>query len=154
VASIKFEWSARTDFARRRREEHGLYCSADHSLNNATGEQLDSLSIQRADYVSWSYLEPYVSAQSPFTFTPKTGTPFMDGVACLVLSGRYIGYLPRYFAKQWVDQDLLKPLWSKSTSRHVEVLLIRRKADEVKPAVNLLVEAMINAHANVGGILP
>jgi hypothetical protein len=48
---------------------------------------------------SWSYLEPYVSAQSPFTFTPKTGTPFMDGVACLVLSGRYIGYLPRVFCK-------------------------------------------------------
>ena len=94
------------------------------------------------------------SDQSPFRFTAKTGSPFMDGVACLVLSGRYIGYLPRYFAKQWVDQDLLKPLWSRSTSRHVEVLLVRRKADEVKPAVNLLVEAMINAHGDADGILP
>ena len=136
------------------KEEHGLYCSADHPLSESAGEPVDPLSAPNADYVSWSYLEPYVSDQSPFRFTPKTGTPFMDGVACLVLSGRYIGYLPRYFAKQWVDQDLLKPLWSRSTSRHVEVLLVRRKADEVKPAVNLLVEAMINAHGDADGILP
>jgi len=34
------------------------------------------------------------------------------------------------------------------------VLLVRRNADEVKPAVNLLVEAMVNAHGDADGILP
>jgi DNA-binding transcriptional LysR family regulator len=130
-------------------EEHVLYCGSQHALAADTSSAVDSAAIMNVDYVSWSYLEPSVAAQSPFKFVPKTGTPFMEGVACLVLSGRYIGYLPRYFAKQWVEQNLVKALWSSATSRQAEVLLIRRKVDEVRPAVNLLVEAMLNAHAVV-----
>jgi LysR family transcriptional regulator, transcriptional activator for bauABCD operon len=116
-------------------EEHWLFCGRGHPLFEvaAAGVQVDDLRAAR--YVSWAYLEPYVTAQAPLRLEPATGTAFMEGMVCLLLSGRYIGYLPRHFAQRWVDTGELKCLAPAETSRRVEITLITRRNQSHKTTV-------------------
>jgi LysR family transcriptional regulator, transcriptional activator for bauABCD operon len=127
------------------REEHSLYCAKGHPLFDLPDASLDRESLLGFDYVSWSYLEPFV-AQSIVHPSPKTGTPFMEAVACLILSRRYIGYLPSFFASQWEGRGLLRPLCKGSMSRHVEMLLTLRSSHRGKQIVMTLHDALLRAH--------
>jgi DNA-binding transcriptional LysR family regulator len=128
------------------REEHSLYCAKGHPLFDLPESSLDRDSLLGFDYVSWSYLEPFVTAQSILHPSPKAGTPFMEAVACLILSARYIGYLPSFFANQWQERGLLRPLCKVSMSRHVEILLSLRASLRSKQIVMALHDALLKAH--------
>jgi LysR family transcriptional regulator, transcriptional activator for bauABCD operon len=125
-------------------ETHWLYCSSSHPLAETGERAFDLAALQSADYVSWAQFEAYL--KSPFALPQKTSSPFLDGIVCLILSGQYIGYLPRYFAAPWVEQGLLRAVWSAKTARVARVLLIRRKSDELNPAVALLSTGLLEAH--------
>jgi DNA-binding transcriptional LysR family regulator len=131
-------------------EEHLLYCAKGHPLFALLDTSLDRESLLDFDYVSWSYLEPFVASQSILHPSPKTGTPFMEAVACLILSARYIGYLPSFFANQWQARGLLRPLCQASMSRHVEILLSVRASHRGKQIVMMLHDALLKSHGLSG----
>lgn len=135
-------------------EEHCLYCSRGHPLYDVDERSIDRSSLTRSQYASWSYLEPYVSACTTLKFDAQSGTPFMDGVACLILSGHYIGYLPTYFAQQWVANGQLRALMIGDTTRHIEILLIRRKSQRMKQVIATFYEEMRRCHAATRGRVP
>lgn len=131
-------------------ERHLLYCSPAHPLyRDAEARDFDLKVLQGAGYASWADQDAFV--QSPFPLSPQTSSPFMDGIACLILSGQYIGYLPEYFAERWVAQGLLRPLWSTATSRTARIVVVRRKADAMKRATSLMVETLLEAHSTSRG---
>jgi LysR family transcriptional regulator, transcriptional activator for bauABCD operon len=125
-------------------ETHCLYCSSSHPLSKMSEKAFDLAALQSAHYVGWAQFEAYL--KSPFALSQKTSSPFLDGIACLILSGQYVGYLPRYFAARWVEQGLLRAVWRAETARVARVLLIRRKANEEDPAVALLSAGLLEAH--------
>jgi DNA-binding transcriptional LysR family regulator len=127
-------------------EEHVLYCGPGHPLFLEPDERIEISDLNAAQYVSWAYLEPYVSAGSALTLRAVTGTAFMEGIVCLLLSGQYIGYLPRHFAQRWVDTAELRPLRPGDLSRCVEIALISRRSQVPKRAVSELKRQLEIAH--------
>jgi DNA-binding transcriptional LysR family regulator len=125
-------------------EAHALYCAADHPLFERAGSAAVE-EIRQAPYVSWSYLEAYVGDPDG-GFLPRSSTPFMEGVAYLVLSGRYIGYLPRAYAERWVRAGRLRELTG-AAPRMREVTLIARSSQRSNKLVSLFREEILRAHA-------
>lgn len=127
-------------------EEHGLYCGRGHPLFDRAEAEITLADLRCAKYASWAYLEPYVSANTALQLQPVTGTPFMEGMICLLLSGQYVGYLPSHFAQRWVDGGELQALKPREMSRRVEIALISRKSQVAKRAVEELKRQLELAH--------
>ena len=43
-----------------------------------------------------------------------------EGIAFLLLTGQYLGYLPDHFAQRWVDDDVMKAIQSRYTTLGAE----------------------------------
>jgi DNA-binding transcriptional LysR family regulator len=128
-------------------EEHALYCGAGHPLfDRADDDAVAPEEIETCDYVSWAYLERLVSAQTPLQFKIRGGTPFMDGVVTLILSGRFIGYLPRYFAERWVTTGQIRPIRNEAFGRRAEVTAISRADAPLQRGVAALYREIAAAH--------
>jgi LysR family transcriptional regulator, transcriptional activator for bauABCD operon len=127
-------------------EEHVLYCARDHEVYALAAETPDISLLATASYVSWSYLESYVTSHFPLQLNTQFASPYIDGVACLILSGRAIGYLPRSYAEQWVSRGLLRAIWPDVLSRRVDIVLTKREARDLTRTANLLYRAIITRH--------
>ena len=127
-------------------EEHALYCARGHALFDA--ESIVAGDLAAHPYVSWSYQEAYVAA-APAAFRAQSSTPFMEALVYLVLSGVYIGYLPRHSAERWVRLGRLRPLLGEAGVRHVPVTLISRRSQRPNRIVAACREELERAHGAV-----
>ena len=134
-------------------EEHLLYCGLGHPLFDVPDSRMGMTDLNQANYVSWAYLEPYVSAHCTQKLQPVHGTAFMEGMVCLLLSGQYIGYLPRHFAQRWVDTGELRALRRADMTRLVDIALISRKSGASKRPVAELQRLIEQAHAPKPGAI-
>ena len=71
------------------------------------------------------------------TLPGSIGTP--EGVAMLILTGRYIGFLPEHYAQQWCLAGNMKPLQPQKMSYSTALCGIVR----IGPAKNRLVDAFL-----------
>ncbi len=127
-------------------EEHSLYCASPHPLFDRPDAAIDWHSLGQAEYASWSYLEPYVSATIKTKFATVAGTAFMEGLVSLIRSGRFIGYLPTHFAQQWVLSGELRALLPGRLNRRVDMQLISPRARRLKRVAATLHQMLKRAH--------
>lgn len=78
-------------------EAQSLYCGAGHPLFDLPHSEIGQDRIREATYAGRGYLEE----SRPLELVPKATSYSMEGLAILVLSGRFIAYLPRHYAAQW-----------------------------------------------------
>jgi DNA-binding transcriptional LysR family regulator len=109
-------------------EEHGLYCAKGHALFDVSDEEIKAQNLLDTAYVSWSYQEHYISAYGAPVFNIQSSTPFVEGLTYLVLSGVYIGFLPRHAAEPYVRSGRLRQLLPQEMRRMADVLLIMRRS--------------------------
>ncbi len=100
-------------------EESQLYCNSDHPLFAMDDADLTEQMINEADAVSPAYAqiaETRVNYQKLKTTAIATDR---EGVAFLIHTGCYIGYLPVHYARQWVQSGEIRAInpakWNYST---------------------------------------
>ncbi|WP_026640010.1 LysR family transcriptional regulator [Bordetella petrii] len=96
-------------------ERHELYCGAGHPLWEQTA--LHTPDLLPYEFVHRSYFpmkHPMLPAGARVTATVAT----MEAVAMLVLTGRYLGYLPTHYARPWLEADRLRQLKIAKLSSH------------------------------------
>ncbi len=108
-------------------EEHLLYCSNSSDLFGIEDNRINRNILKKTPYVSWDHSEKFLEWEPPYDFNIRTSSPFIEGIVYLILSGRYIGYLPTHYAEPWVRKNELRPIKPKITSRKIKFNLIRRK---------------------------
>lgn len=87
-----------------------LYCSDRHSLFNQADSALTPAVIEEQDAVVPTYAQtPEIKAQHQRLKASATATD-REGAAFLILTGRYLGYLPDHFANQWVRDGKMRAL--------------------------------------------
>ncbi|CAI0929354.1 CysJI operon transcriptional activator [Serratia liquefaciens] len=104
-------------------EMQAVYCSSDHPL--FTAEQPGREQIENARWVKRGYL----LAQQLCPLAPLNlgaVAHHMEGVAHLVLSGEYLGYLPTHYAARWVEQGALRQLGGQALSYQATLSLVTR----------------------------
>ena len=90
-------------------EEQNLYCGARHPLFGAEAKQLtlDRLGAQAHARRGYAIATGYGTL---FADPPAATAYSMEGLAHLVLSGRFVSFLPRHYAAQWVDTGRMRAL--------------------------------------------
>ncbi|HCK9312042.1 TPA: LysR family transcriptional regulator, partial [Klebsiella pneumoniae] len=89
------------------REQHWLYCSDLHPM--FFSRQLDKEQISQCPLVTRSYWNTSDLRRRGFSKGSAT-VETVDAQLLLILSGKYIGYLPEHYAWPWIKENRLRVL--------------------------------------------
>lgn len=120
-------------------EKSCLYCSERHPLFSLKDRDIQPEQLGRYDYVSPGY-KPDVNQLELQKLLNTTAHSYqMEGVATLILSGSFIGFLPEHYARQWVESGRMRALLPQHFYFHTPFTAVWR--DEAQP--NQLREACL-----------
>lgn len=92
------------------KEESLLYCSKKHDLFNLDETQVKNIDLAKFDAVVPVYPQATEIKQQQKILKPSATSTDREGIIFLILTGRYIGFLPIHFAQRWVDEGTLKAI--------------------------------------------
>jgi LysR family transcriptional regulator, transcriptional activator for bauABCD operon len=131
------------------RELHGLYCGKGHALFEAPDEALTKEAIERSLFSvrGYRHLDDLYRADHP----RATGHVIqMEAQSMLILSGRFIGFLPHHIGESWARMGLmreLKPQRYQFLSSHFAAY---RKTDAEGPLLRSFVRFLTQHAARAG----
>ncbi len=116
-------------------EPHGLYCGSAHPLFALPQAEINQEHIERSLFSvrGYRHLDDLYRANHP---RASASVVQMEAQAMMILSGRYIGFLPCHIADQWVarkDMRRLRPDTYTFISQHFAAL---RETDKDHPLVS------------------
>ncbi len=89
-------------------EESLLYCSSEHPLFEVDDAKITNKTLQKYDGVAPTYAQD-AQTRSHYQILKSTATSTdREGVALLILTGSYIGYLPTHFAQRWIQAGKMR----------------------------------------------
>ncbi len=106
-------------------EESQLYCSNDHPLFKMDDTDIGDLSTWDAVVPAYAQT-PEIKACHQQLRSTATATD-REGIAFLILTGRYIGYLPAHLADQWIQAGRMRPLLPEQHHYSTQFSAISRK---------------------------
>lgn len=111
-------------------ETMGLYCAAAHPLSGLTDSTEVDAALQRAHYAKRAYLRERDVAPVSRGLETNAHAHQIEGIAHLILTGKYIGYLPEQFADVWVRDGRMCKVGADRYDQPSELKLVyRRGAD-------------------------
>lgn len=114
------------------REQHWLYCSDTHPLYDKKGltvQQITQYGLVSRRYWSFSDLRKHGFRHSTATVEN------MEAQLALILSGKFIGFLPDHYAQHLVDENRLRPLLPSEFGYQAPFSLIIRRGRSREPLI-------------------
>ena len=108
-------------------EQSLLYCSNDHPLFETDNDNLSDSELADYDAVLPAYPQSAEIKQQQVTLKASASSTDREGIAFLILSGSYIGFLPTHYAEQWVKGGRLKAIQPGARSFTTHFTAITRK---------------------------
>ena len=121
-------------------ERQSLFCGALHELFKSPDRDLTPARLQQSPYAARTYMKENAGPAN-FPFSNAAQASHMESLAILLLSGRYIGYLPDHFAAPFVERGKMKSLLPDSTS-YFDTFYLAHRGDEKSRAMTLLFECL------------
>lgn len=103
-----------------------LYCGKDHPLFSADSQQAKQL-LKKAEVITSNYMRDKEIRNDGLNYQNSAIAYHDEGIAHLILSGQFIGYLPEHYASYWVDKGLFKAIFPEQYSYQIPVELITSK---------------------------
>ncbi len=98
------------DYSHLYQEESKLYCSDTHPLFTVDDKQLSKAKLKDFDAVLPAYAQtPEIKTQHQPLTASATATD-REGIAFLILTGRYIGFLPDHVAERWIRDGRMRAI--------------------------------------------
>jgi DNA-binding transcriptional LysR family regulator len=127
-------------------EEQTLYCGRGHPFFRRSDATLTLADVARVDFVDRGYMGG-VKARRPGADFRATATAYhMEAIATLILSGRFIGYLPTHYAAPWVERRMMRSLLPQRLAYQSLFEVITRKGAERTPALDAFLEDLQATH--------
>ena len=129
-------------------EEEVAYCGVSHVL----GGQAGAVSPDEADRHDWVWRGSPLVAEETRHIPPVIVAicDNMEGRAILILSGRYLGYLPSHYAEPYVRSGRLVALNRKALRHRVKFELATRKPPHRNEIVDAFLNDVADDHARAG----
>ncbi|MBR9866066.1 MAG: LysR family transcriptional regulator [Oceanospirillales bacterium] len=108
-------------------EETYLYCGHEHPLFNVSDKNMCAEQMTEHEIVSPSYQQSPDIKKHLNGFSKSAQASDREGIAFLILTGCYIGYLPAHFAQRWVETGQMKPLFTEQFNFSTPYAAIARK---------------------------
>lgn len=120
-------------------ERSQLYCSAEHPLFNQAHENIDDKALSQCDAVLPAYPQTADIKQQQADLKATASSSDREGIAFLILSGQYIGFLPTHYAERWTEKGMLRAINPDHRFFYTPFSAITRKG--ARP--NLILEAFL-----------
>lgn len=117
-----------------------LYCAAGHPLFHQHDDTLSTEDIAQHFAISPRYPLPVEARQAHDALSLRASASDREGAAFLILTGRFIGFLPEHVAEQWVAAGKMRSLLSATQHYRIPFVLITRH--DRRP--NRVVDAFLN----------
>ncbi len=108
-------------------ERSSLYCGHNHPLFPLASKQLSYQRVLAQDAVTTAASLPDTARDFMQKMRTAATAADREGVAFLILSGEYIGFLPNHYAERWVLEGRMRALLPKSMTYQTPFVAITRK---------------------------
>ena len=142
--------SASLDYYPLFQEQMYLYCAAGHALFDRDPAAVTAADVRRCRYVGIGYHSPNMEATRKLGLQRHATAHDQEAVAHLVLSGRYLGYLPEHYAEGFVSRGMMRPLLPEVFQYICQFSAIVRRSPPPSRVVQTLLDALVEAH-NIAG---
>nr|WP_226858186.1 LysR family transcriptional regulator [Diaphorobacter aerolatus] len=123
-----------------------LYCGAQHSLFDADHEGLDWDSVRAHAFAGLGYHSPNMEFTHQARLS-RAATGFdQESIATLILSGRYLGFLPVHYAGHFESQGLMRAVHPQLLNYHCDFVSLVRKSPEPSRAAAAFAKCLVDAH--------
>lgn len=127
-------------------ERMDMYCGRGHPLflPGQASPALDDL--RQYDYAGLGFHSPNMEASHRFGLQRRATVTDQEGVATLVLSGCFIGFLPDHYAASFVAQGLLRRIAVPEVSYQVLFVAVSRRSPAPPRVAQAFLECLARAH--------
>lgn len=126
-------------------ETNYLYCGKGHPLFDCKPSEIKTL-LQQAEVITSNYMRDKETRNDALNYQNSATAYHDEGIAHLILSGAFIGYLPEHYANNWVDKGLFKPILPEKYTYQIPVMLITLKNNSASPLANALISEIKRCH--------
>ena len=129
------------DYAHLYDEKSELYCSSTHPLFSGDSDPGDDLLAQHdAIAPSFRMTAETIGLHQMLNCTATASD--REGIAFLILTGRFIGYLPDHFAAQWVEKKLMRALAPSRLNFSSKIAIVTRKGRRPNAILERFLQAL------------
>ncbi|WP_225776103.1 LysR family transcriptional regulator [Pseudomonas sp. Marseille-Q5115] len=108
-------------------ERSSLYCAVGHPLFYADDTTLDDDRLNSQEAIAPTFRLPGEIQAHYQVLNCSASASDREGMAFLILTGRYIGYLPDHYAEAWVQQGRLRALKARQRFYDLSLSWVTRK---------------------------
>ncbi|WP_423840923.1 LysR family transcriptional regulator [Vibrio mytili] len=128
-------------------ETNYLYCGKGHPLFDCQPSETETL-LQQAEVITSNYMRDKETRNDALNYQNSATAYHDEGIAHLILSGAFIGYLPEHYASSWVEKGLFKPILPEKYTYQIPVMLITLKNNSASPLAKALIEEIKRCHVS------
>ena len=126
-------------------ETNYLYCGVGHPLFDCSASSVSKL-LAEAEVITSNYMRDKELRNDGLNYQNSAIAYHDEGIAHLILSGQFIGYLPEHYAAHWVDKGLFKAIQPTQYSYQIPVMLITAKTAAPSPLAEALISEIKRSH--------
>jgi LysR family transcriptional regulator, transcriptional activator for bauABCD operon len=125
------------------KEKSLLYCSREHPLFNQDNAKLTDSELAQYDSVLPAYPQAADIKQQQKILSATASSTDREGVAFLILSGQYLGFLPTHFAQRWVKEGEMCAVQPEKRKFITHYSAITRKAGRPNYVLEVFLEELL-----------
>ena len=123
-----------------------LYCGADHALFAANDTAMDWDTLVSHRFAGLGYHSPNMEISQQMRLARQATAFDQEAIATLILSGRFLGFLPDHYAAGFVSQGQMRALRPELFRYDCQFLAIVRRAPEPSRAARVFQACLLRAH--------
>ncbi|HET6632913.1 MAG TPA: LysR family transcriptional regulator [Rhodanobacteraceae bacterium] len=129
------------------REQMVLYCGRSHPLFARPDQRGNEREVWAQKYAGLGFHSPNMETGNAFGLTRAAEASDQEAIATLILSGRYIGFLPEHYAEPFVARQLVRPLHPERFRYTCEFAAIYRRSPPPSRLLDIFLACLRRAHA-------
>lgn len=133
------------DYYALHNENNFLYCGQAHPLFSCELAEQQTL-LKQAEVITSNYMRDKEVRNDGLNYQNSATAYHDEGIAHLILSGEFIGYLPEHYASYWVDKGMLKVILPQEYAYQIPVSLITSKTNSASPLAKAIIAEIKRSH--------
>ena len=127
-------------------EKMYLYCSPKHPIFAARDVTLDWQCMRAYQYAGLGYHSPNMEMSHSSKLERSATAYDQEAIATLILSGRYIGFLPEHYAQFFVQEGKMRQINNARFQYDVHFHGVLRRAPKPSRTIQMFIQCLLDAH--------
>lgn len=124
-----------------------LYCGAQHPLFGGSHARLIWKSVRTYPFAGLGYHSPNMDLSHRARLRRKATGFDQESIATLILSGRYLGFLPDHYAESFEQRGLMRSILPGRFRYSCQFVSVLRRSPQASRAAQAFAQCLLDAHS-------